>query len=236
LRSGSQKRFHLKPQNNFNKMRAFAFVLLAGSAAASPSFVVANNKFLLDGAPFSIKSGSIHYHRTHYAQWRDRLERIAAMGLNAIQLYVPWNTHLIDGVEGAYDWGQVDPQRNLSAFLDTAASVGLYVHMRPGPFVCGEHEMGGLPWSAYNRAGLVFRTNNTAYLSMVEGYWRAVMRQLKPHLRAAGGPVLMVQMENEFGSYGACVRACARAPACDNRKGSRYCVALAGNRTNRLTP
>ena len=173
------------------------------AAAAATSFAVANNAFMLDGAPFTIKSGSIHYHRTHPGQWRDRLERIAAMGLNAVQFYVPWNFHLIDGQEGAYDWGQVDAQRNLSAFLATVADVGLLALVRPGPFVCGEHEMGGLPWSAYNRAGLVFRTNNTAYLSMVEPYWRAVMRQLKPHLRAAGGPVLMVQMENEFG---ACVR------------------------------
>lgn len=183
-------------------MRAVVVSALAAAAAAvTPSFVVDGNQFLLDGAPYTIKSGSIHYHRTHVNQWVDRLQRVKALGLNTIQTYVPWNTHLMDGAANAFDWGQVDPQRNLSAFIATAAKLKLNVLLRPGPFVCGEHEFGGLPWYALAIPGLVFRTNNTAYLGMVEPYWRAVMQQIKPHLRSNGGNVLMVQVENEFGSY-----------------------------------
>lgn len=141
---------------------------LAGANAATPSFVVKGNSFLLDGAPYTIKSGSVHYHRLHVDQWEDRLLRVKALGLNTIQTYVPWNTHLIDGAANAFDWGQVDRQRNLSAFIELAGNVGLNVLMRPGPFICGEHEFGGLPWYAFNIPGLVFRTNDTAYLNMVE--------------------------------------------------------------------
>lgn len=165
--------------------------------AAPPSFQVSGNQFLLDGAPLTIKSGSMHYHRTHPSLWKDRLTRLAAMGLNTIQTYVPWNVHALPGQPDEFDWGQINPANNLSAFISTAAEVGLFVNVRPGPFICGEHEMGGLPWAMFNAPGLQFRTNNTAYLGFVEPYWRSVLGQLKPHIRANGGNVLMVSVENE---------------------------------------
>jgi hypothetical protein len=177
---------------------ASSLLLLAGSASAAPgTFQVINNAFTLNGEPMLVRSGSFHYHRGVPEQWEDRMLRLRAMGLNAIQTYVPWNWHeLEDGV-----WDFSGP-RNLTQFLQTAADVGLLVLLRPGPYICGEHDFGGFPYYLLNVPGIQLRTNNTQYLQYVDRWWAQLLPLVRPYLISNGGPVAMVQIENEYGSYG----------------------------------
>lgn len=171
----------------------------ACTTRANPTFKVANDTFQLNGAPVQLFSGSIHYHRVHPSLWRDRLARLRAMGLNAIQTYVPWNWHEHEA-QGVFDFSS--PARNISEFLAAAAEQDLLVLLRPGPYICGEHDFGGLPWYLLTTPGIALRTNNTAYLAAVDTWWTAVLTEVKPWLVGNGGPIAMIQMENEFGSYG----------------------------------
>lgn len=125
---------------------------------------------------------------------------MAAMGLNAVQFYIPWNYHEIS--RGQFDWGQYDSSRNLSAFLSIAQELNMLALVRAGPYICGEHDFGGFPARLLNISGMVFRTNNAPYLTEVDIYWASAMAQIKPHLVSNGGNVAMVQIENEYGSYG----------------------------------
>jgi beta-galactosidase GanA len=126
------------------------------------SFAVQDDNFLLDGEPFRILSGSFHYHRCHESYWSDRLKRIRAMGLNTIQTYVPWNWHDVTNSSSSspqYAW---DGSRNISAFLTAAQDEGLYVLIRPGPYICGEHDFGGFPSYLLTVPDIELRTNNSA--------------------------------------------------------------------------
>lgn len=175
--------------------------LAAPLAAAAPSFQVANDRFERDGAPFTILSGSIHYFRVRPELWEDRLRRLKAMGLNAITFVIPWNFHTTGYRQ--YDFSA--PARNLSAWLSTAQSVGLLALVRPGPYICAEHDAGGFPWYLYGGAappGIQLRTNNSAYLAEVDDWWAALLPVLKPHLYSNGGNVALLQLENEYGSFG----------------------------------
>lgn len=177
-------------------MRAVALATLAAVAAAQPSFNISGNQFLLDGAPYTIKSGSLHYFRVHPSLWADRLSRMAAMGLNTVQTYIAWNWHRLDN--GTLDFNS--PARNLSAFFATAQGLNMTVLLRPGPYICGEWEMGSLPSEMYlETPALAFRTNNSDYLAQVDTYWTQLLPVVRPWLRSNGGPILMVQIENEYG-------------------------------------
>ena len=180
-------------------MRAALALAAAQLCLAQPSFNISGDQFILDGAPVTIKSGSMHYFRVHPSLWRDRLQRMAAMGLNTVQTYVAWNWHRQD--DGSLDFAS--PGRNLSAFFDVALELGMGVLLRPGPFICGEWEMGSLPSEMYlETPALVFRTNNTAYLAQVDAYWTQLLPVVRPWLRNNGGPIFMVQIENEYGWVG----------------------------------
>ena len=172
----------------------------AEPAPTAPSFIVANDAFVLDGAPIVLRSGSLHFHRLHPSQWADRVARMKAMGLNAIQMYVTWNWHASEFDPAVVDF--TSPARNLSGFLAVAAQAEMLVLLRAGPYVCGETDGGGMPASLLTVPGLKYRTNNSAYLSYVNAWWAKLLPVLKPYLRAAGGPIAMVQLENEYGSYG----------------------------------
>lgn len=113
-------------------------------------------------------------------------------------MYFAWNFHEVS--PGVFDFAS--PWRNVSAFLQTAADVGLYVLARPGPYICGEHEFGAFPWWLHTVPGIKLRTNDTAYLQPTLVWWNAILSQLAPFTRPKGGNVLMTQIENEFGSYG----------------------------------
>ncbi|XP_060086081.1 beta-galactosidase-like [Ylistrum balloti] len=160
------------------------------------------NTFLKDGKPFRYVSGSIHYSRIPQYYWKDRLLKMYAAGLNAIQLYVPWNIHQPE--KDVYDF---TGQQDLVAFLQTAQDVGLLVVMRAGPYICGEWDFGGIPaWILKEDPKTIFRTMDSTYIKYVDQWMDVLLPKLKPLLYNNGGPVIMVQIENEYGSYFACDR------------------------------
>ncbi|MFH4976177.1 hypothetical protein AB6A40_002886 [Gnathostoma spinigerum] len=156
-----------------------------------------NNTFLLDGSPFRYISGSIHYFRIHRGYWKDRLRRISALGLNAIQFYIPWNFHEIQ--RGTYNF---EGNHDVEYFIQLAQQENLYVLLRLGPYVCGEWENGGLPYWLNLDRRVVLRSSNPYFMSEVRRWFRVLLPKLVKHLRKNGGPILMVQIENEYGSYG----------------------------------
>ena len=174
--------------------------LAVTSTSAVSSFGVANDRFVINGtSPISLRSGSVHYSRIHPALWEDRLKRVRAMGLNAITTYVPWNFH--EPEPGAFDF--TSAWRDLSTFLRLAQKTGLLVVLRAGPYMCGEWEFGGLPSWLLANGTIKLRTYSQPYISHVERYWQRLLGPVvKPLMFANGGPVVMVQVENEFGSYG----------------------------------
>ncbi|WP_435130598.1 beta-galactosidase [Actinacidiphila sp. bgisy144] len=153
--------------------------------------------FRLDGEPFRIISGGLHYFRVHPEQWADRLRKARLMGLNTIDTYVPWNLHQ------PRKGGELDLTGilDLPRFLDLAAAEGLHVLLRPGPYICAEWEGGGLPSWLLAEPDIRLRTNDPAYLAAVEHFFQALLPAVTPHLATSGGPVIAVQVENEYGAY-----------------------------------
>lgn len=165
--------------------------------------------FLLDGRPFRIISGAMHYFRIPPAYWRDRLEKLRAMGCNTVETYTPWNLH--EPQEREYNFsGGLD----VAAFLKTAQEVGLYAIVRPSPFICAEWEFGGLPAWLLKGEDIPLRSSQGPFLSYVERYYRRLFQEIAPLQIDKGGPILLVQVENEFGAWGkkdpAYLRALAR--------------------------
>ncbi|MFC9324822.1 beta-galactosidase family protein [Kitasatospora sp. NPDC057015] len=151
--------------------------------------------FQLDGSPLRILSGAAHYFRTHPRQWPQRLAALRAMGLNTVETYIPWNLH---------EPAQGDFRRltELPAFLDEAARQGLWAIVRPGPYICAEWDNGGLPGWLTARVGRRARTSDPTYLAAVDAYLDVVMPAVVERQCDRGGNVLMVQVENEYGSHG----------------------------------
>ncbi|ARF78056.1 beta-galactosidase [Kitasatospora aureofaciens] len=152
--------------------------------------------FTLDGEPFRIISGGLHYFRVHPDQWADRLRKARLMGLNTVETYVPWNLH-----QPRPDVFRLDAELDLPAFLDLAAAEGLHVLLRPGPYICAEWEGGGLPSWLLAEPDIRLRSQDPAYLRAVEAYFEQLLPPLLDRLATRGGPVLAVQVENEFGAY-----------------------------------
>lgn len=162
------------------------------------TFTLADSVFLLDGKPFVVISGEIHYPRVPREAWRARMKMAKAMGLNTIGTYVFWNVH--EPQKGVYDFSGNDDVRE---FVKIAGEEGLWVILRPSPYVCAEWEFGGYPYWLQNEPGLVVRSKEAKYLHAYEQYIKEVGRQLAPLQVNHGGNILMVQIENEYGSYGA---------------------------------
>ncbi|XP_026151752.1 beta-galactosidase-1-like protein isoform X2 [Mastacembelus armatus] len=158
-----------------------------------------NNCFLKDGKPFQYISGSIHYSRIPQYYWKDRLVKMYMTGLNAIQVYVPWNFH--EAVQGIYNF---TGDRDLEHFLDLANQTGLLVILRPGPYICAEWEMGGLPAWLLQKPNIILRSADTDYLQAVSNWLAVLLSKIKPWLYINGGNIITVQVENEYGSYYAC--------------------------------
>lgn len=153
--------------------------------------------FLRFGEPHRILSGSLHYFRVHPEQWRDRLARLAAMGLNTVDTYIPWNFH--EAVKGQIDF---TGWRDVGRFIDLAGEVGLDVIVRPGPYICAEWDNGGFPvWVTEGRMGRL-RCLSEGFTQDVAGWLDQVMPHLVSRQAANGGPIVAVQVENEYGSYG----------------------------------
>ena len=174
---------------------------MAPSASALPghghSFRAGHGEFLLDGKPFRIISGSIHYARVPRAYWRDRLRMAKAMGLNTITTYVFWNVH--EPRPGVYDFsGNLD----VAEFIREAQQEGLYVILRPGPYACAEWEFGGFPSWLLKDPKMVVRSRDPAFLAAARAWLLRLGRELAPLQVGNGGPIIAVQVENEYGSYG----------------------------------
>lgn len=153
--------------------------------------------FRLGGEPFRVLSGGLHYFRVHPAQWADRLRKARLMGLNTVETYVPWNLH-----QPRPDRFHMDGGLDLPAFLGLAAAEGLHVLLRPGPYICAEWEGGGLPSWLLERPDIRLRTRDPRYLTAVDDYFARLLTPLQPYLATRGGPVIAVQVENEYGAYG----------------------------------
>ncbi|BDT57305.1 beta-galactosidase [Massilia varians] len=169
-----------------------------GAAAASPRFTIGDKDFLLDGKPLQIRCGEMHFARVPREYWAHRLKAIKAMGLNTVCAYLFWNYH--EWREGRYRW---DGQRDAAEFCRMAQAEGLWVILRPGPYACAEWEMGGLPWWLLKHPGDSFlRSRAPAFVEPARRWLKEVGRVLAPMQLTQGGPILMVQVENEYGFFG----------------------------------
>lgn len=177
-------------------------LLLCGLASpqgkpAGHSFAIAGDQFVLDGKPFQIISGEMHYARIPREYWRDRLKKARAMGLNTISTYVFWNVH--EPKPGVYDFvGQSD----VAAFIRMAQEEGLYVILRPGPYSCAEWDLGGYPAWLLADPTIVLRSSDQNFLGPAERWLQRLGQELSPLEVQRGGPILAVQVENEYGSFG----------------------------------
>jgi len=167
------------------------------SAQKKQTFAISEGNFLLNGKPIQIHSGEMHYSRIPQPYWRHRLKMMKAMGLNAVATYVFWNYHEV--APGVWDFKTGN--KNLAEYIKTAQEEGLFVILRPGPYVCAEWEFGGYPWFLQNVPNMVIRGNNAVYLAATKAYFTELYKQVKDLQITKGGPIIMVQGENEFGSY-----------------------------------
>ncbi|XP_075543685.1 beta-galactosidase-like [Dermacentor variabilis] len=166
------------------------------------SFVIdyKNNCFRKDGEPVQIVAGSIHSFRILPDQWEERLATMRAAGLNAIQTYVEWSSH--EPEEGSFNF---EGQENIVRFLKLAQKQDLLVLLRPGPYIDAERDMGGLPyWLLSVNASIGLRTSDAQFIEYVDRYFSTLLPLLRPLVYSNGGPIVAVQVENEYGSYHAC--------------------------------
>ncbi len=162
------------------------------------SFEIGEHDFLLDGEPHRVISGALHYFRIHPDQWRDRIRMGRMMGLNTIETYVAWNEHSPE--PGVFDTsGRLD----LARFLREVQEEGLHAIVRPGPYICAEFDGGGFPAWLFRDPEVGVRTLEPRYMAAVTEYLRAVMAIVAPLQIDRGGPVVLLQVENEYGAYGA---------------------------------
>lgn len=162
------------------------------------TFEIKEGHFVIDGQPSTIMSGEMHYARIPHQYWSHRLKMIKAMGLNTVATYVFWNIH--EPQPGIWDF---EGDKNLAEYIRTAQEEGLNVILRPGPYACAEWEFGGYPWWLQNVEGMVLRSDNAQFLEHTQRYIDRLYKEVG-HLQVTqGGPIFMVQVENEFGSYAA---------------------------------
>ncbi|WP_152394940.1 glycoside hydrolase family 35 protein [Paenibacillus guangzhouensis] len=160
-------------------------------------FIVKKDDFVLNGEPIRLISGAIHYFRVVPEYWRDRLLKLKACGFNTVETYIPWNFH--EPKKGQF---QFEGMADVAGFIRTAGEVGLHVIVRPSPYICAEWEFGGLPAWLLADPGMKIRCNHKPYLEHVDAYYDVLLPILKPLLITNGGPIIAMQIENEYGSYG----------------------------------
>ncbi len=158
---------------------------------------MSGGQFRMDGKRIVFVCGEMHPLRIPRAYWRDRIRRAKAMGLNAVSVYVFWSAH--ERVKGRFDF---TGDRDIAAFVRLCGEEGLYVFLRPGPYVCAEWDFGGYPWWILQERGLNIRSRDPAFLALMRRYIAEIGRQFAPLQITRGGPVFMLQVENEYGSYG----------------------------------
>ncbi|XP_069766236.1 beta-galactosidase isoform X2 [Narcine bancroftii] len=178
---------------------ALNFCLYSSGSSRTFQIDYENDCFLKDGKYFRYISGSIHYSRVPRYYWKDRLMKMYMAGLDAIQTYVPWNYH--ETVPGKYDF---TGDRDLETFLNLANDIGLLVILRAGPFICAEWDMGGLPAWLLRKDSVFLRSSDPDYLKYVDQWMGVLLPMVKQFLYQNNGPIIAVQVENEYGSYFAC--------------------------------
>lgn len=179
-------------------MCSLAFAENPASESVPPvqRFETGKGTFLLNGKPFIVKAAEVHYPRIPEPYWEHRILMCKALGMNTLCLYIFWNYH--EREPGKFDFtGNGD----IARFCRLAQKHGMYVIVRPGPYVCAEWEMGGLPWWLLRKDGIRLRTNDPYYLERVGLFLKAVGKELAPLQLSRGGNILMVQVENEYGAY-----------------------------------
>ena len=161
------------------------------------TFTTGDKTFLLNGKPFVVKAAELHYPRIPRAYWEHRIKMCKALGMNTVCLYVFWNIH--EQEEGKFDF---TGNNDVAEFCRLCQKNGMYVIVRPGPYVCAEWEMGGLPWWLLKKKDIRLREQDPYFMERVKVFEKKVGEQLAPLTIQNGGPIIMVQVENEYGSYG----------------------------------
>ncbi len=179
------------------KILLLAVLATIASALHAADFTVGDKTFLLNGQPFIVKAAEVHYPRIPRPYWEHRIRMCKALGMNTICIYVFWNIH--EQREGEFDF---TGQNDVAAFCKLAQKNGMYVIVRPGPYVCAEWEMGGLPWWLLKKKDIRLRERDPYFMERVKIFEQKVGEQLAPLTIQRGGPIIMVQVENEYGSYG----------------------------------
>lgn len=169
----------------------------ADAAKPAGTFAIGDKTFLLNGKPFLIRAAEIHYTRIPPQYWEQRIQMCQAMGMNAVCLYIFWNIH--EQKPGVFDF---TGPNDVAAFCRLAQKHGLYVILRPGPYVCAEWDMGGLPWWLLKNHDIKLRSLDPYYMERCKLFMNEVGKQLAPLQLSRGGNIIMVQVENEFGSSG----------------------------------
>ncbi|KAM4742286.1 beta-galactosidase-1-like protein 2 isoform 4-T4 [Anableps anableps] len=155
-----------------------------------------SSQFTLEKQPFRILGGSVHYFRVPRTYWEDRLLKMKACGINTLTTYVPWNLH--EPERGVFDF---ENDLDLEAYLRIAASLDLWVILRPGPYICGEWDLGGLPSWLLRDQNMKLRTTYSGFTDAVNSFFDEVIKKVVPYQYSQGGPIIAVQVENEYGSY-----------------------------------
>lgn len=168
------------------------------SQEKSHTFILGKTEFLLDGKPFQIISGEMHPARIPVEYWRHRIQMAKAMGCNTIAAYVFWNYH--ESEPGVFDFQTEN--HNIAQFIRIVREEGMWLMLRPGPYVCAEWDFGGLPSYLLSIPDIKVRCMDKRYTEAVERYVKTLALQVKDLQVTKGGPIVMVQVENEYGSYG----------------------------------
>lgn len=154
-------------------------------------------QFLFDGKPIKIYSGAVHYFRIVPAEWKETLMKLKLAGLNTVETYIPWNLH--EPSEGHFDFTGI---ADIESFINLAAELGLYVIIRPSPYICAEWEFGGLPAWLLKYPGMQVRSNTPLFIDKLTAYYHKLFAVLSPLQITHHGPIIMMQVENEYGSFG----------------------------------
>ncbi len=184
-------------------LTVLSVILLTGAGFSQKqkpkhTFTLGTTEFLLDGNPFQIISGEMHPARIPAEYWRNRIQMAKAMGCNTISVYIFWNFH--EQQEGVFDF--TTDNHNLGEFFKIVQEEELWLIVRPGPYVCAEWELGGIPPYLLRIPDIKLRCMDPRYMAAAERYMSKLAAEIKPYLVTNGGPVLMLQIENEYGSYG----------------------------------
>jgi len=175
--------------------------LLLAACRAERSFRIVGDNFEKDGVPFRYFSGSFHYFRQHPDYWKDNIRKMADCGLNAVCTYVPWNLH--EPRRGEYVW---DGIADLCRFLDLCMDHQMLVILRPGPFISAEWEAGGFPWWLLREGVTQIRVREGGYMAMMDAWFAVLFARISRYLYRNGGPIISIQIENEYGGFGSCDR------------------------------